>query len=211
MSRARDWWTSCLRNSVKNKCNRGNDKSIPVAAEHVLKRLQKVTLWLNMAVAFAMMAVVVYGVITRYVFRAPVSWVAEISEFMMVAFAFLALAYIQHQRQHVRVSFFLIRQGEKTQRMLGVVISLCALAMFALITWAGWEFALKALRAGFKTDAASFPLFPARLLVPIGSLLICLQLVAELGRGISLLLGHAAGGRLDTLQKTEHRHGNGGN
>jgi len=62
--------------------------------------------------------------------------------------------------------------------------------IFVLLTWATWVFALKAWQSGFTSDAASLPLFPPRLLVPIGSGVLCLQLLADLIQQIGSLLSH---------------------
>ena len=104
--------------------------------------LEKFTKYFNVAVVLAMMLVVVYGVIMRYVFNAPVHQVAELTEYMMVALTFLALAYIQHERRHVTVSFFVVRQSEKTQIRLRIADTLCALVAFILVTWGSWDYAM---------------------------------------------------------------------
>jgi C4-dicarboxylate transporter DctQ subunit len=149
-----------------------------------------VFLGFNIAVALAMMTVVVYGVVMRYVFNIPARWVGEMSEFMMVALSFLALGYVQRQRQHITIDFLLIKQSEITKTVLLTITTLCALVIFVLLTWASWGFALKAWQSGFTSDAASLPLFPPRLLVPIGSGVLCLQLMADLIQEIGSLLSH---------------------
>ncbi|MBI4290251.1 MAG: TRAP transporter small permease [Betaproteobacteria bacterium] len=149
-----------------------------------LEGLETVTMVFNMVVVFAMMAVVVFGVVMRYVFNSPVSMVAELTEFMMVSLTFLTIAYIQHARRHVAVSFLVTRQSQRTQWLLGLVITGIGLVAFVLITWAGWRFAYQAWEFDFHSEEADFPLFPARLLVPAGSLLMCLRLIGDLVRGI---------------------------
>ena len=150
----------------------------------LLDGLETVTMIVNMVVVYTMMAVVVFGVVMRYVFNSPVSMVAELTEFMMVSLTFLTLAYIQHARRHVAVSFLVIRQSQRTQWLLGLVITAIGLVAFILITWAGWKFAYQAWKFDFHSEEAGFPLFPARLLVPAGSFLMCLRLIGDLVRGI---------------------------
>ena len=154
-----------------------------------LKTLEMITLGVNIFIALAMMVVVVYGVVMRYIFNIPARWVAEVSEFMMVALSFLVLAYVQYQRKHINITFLIERRNEKTKTILGVITTMTTLIVFILLTWASWQFALKALRSGFSSDAAAIPLFPPRLLVPIGAFLMCLQLIADLIQGIASLIG----------------------
>lgn len=178
-------------------------KDILTGIQGVLEWVERFTLRINIFIALAMMLVVVYGTMNRYVFNAPVLWVAELTEFMMVAMAFLVLAHVQGRGQHVRVTFFLGFLNKRIGKFLDVLTTLCALGVFILVTWAGWEFALKALRAGFRTDAVGFPLFPARLLVPAGSILMCLRLCADLIRSLRLLLGYEPATHM-TAEKPVH-------
>ncbi len=161
-----------------------------VRSGQVLRRLELVFLGFNIVVALAMMTVVVYGVVMRYVFNIPARWVAEVSEFLMVALTFLALAYVQEQRKHINISFLFSRQNEGMKTIWSIVTTLCSLGIFVLLTWATWVFAMKAYYSGFVSDGAALPLFPPRLLVPIGSGVLCLQLLADLMQQIGSLLSH---------------------
>jgi TRAP-type C4-dicarboxylate transport system permease small subunit len=158
-------------------------------SERALKTVERAALGINIFMVFAMMITVVYGVIMRYVFNVPVRWVAEVSEFIMVALTFLALAHVQRQRKHINIKIFIERQSGITKAMLGVATDLAALVIFVLLTWASWGFAVKAWRSSFVSDAAAFPLFPPRLFVPLGAGVMCLQLLADLVHSIGSLLG----------------------
>ena len=177
------------------------DKRTPGRGGQVLDGLETATLAFNMVVIFVMMAVVVYGVVMRYVFNSPVSQVAELTEYMMVALTFLTIAYIQHARRHVAVSFFVIRQGERTQWLLDIITIGIALAAFMLITWASWKYAQQAWQFKFTSEEAGFPLFPPRLLVPLGSFLMCLRLIADLVQGVRFKA------RLGPVEKTSPEGG----
>ncbi len=185
-------------------------KNIAVSAEQALNGLEKFTMGFGVFIIFAMMATVVYGVVMRYVFNSPVHQIMELTAYMMVALTFLVLAYIQYQRQHVRISFFVIRQSERTQIILGVFTTLCALGIFILLTWGSWEYAHQAWRLKFTSEEAGYPLFPPRLLVPVGSFVMCLRLLADLCHEINSLFGLRAGGKFKTPKKvrmkTEHIH-----
>lgn len=140
-------------------------------------------------VILVMMVSVVLGVVMRYMFRAPLAWTFEVVGYMLVAITFLALAGVQARAGHVRVEFLIARLGENRRNLLGVVTILCALFFFIMVTWASWEYAVRALHFGLVSEEEGFPLFPPRLLVPVGSFVICLQLLVNLSRHISFLLG----------------------
>lgn len=184
-------------------------KKIAVGAEQALNGLEKFTMGFGVFIIFAMMATVVYGVVMRYVFNSPVHQIMELTAYMMVSLTFLILAYIQHQRRHVRISFFVMRQSERNQIILGIFTTLCALATFVLLTWGSWEYAHQAWRLKFTSEEAGYPLFPPRLLVPVGSFLMCLRLLADLYHEINSLFGLGSGGLKTTekaIMETEHIH-----
>jgi TRAP-type C4-dicarboxylate transport system permease small subunit len=158
----------------------------------ILNIIEIVCIAVNMAVVFAMMLVVIYGVVGRYFFNTSANWVAEVSAFMMVPLTFLALGHVQSKRMHVNITLLIDKQSLKTKTVLRIITTLFTLALFALLTWAAWLFSLEALQHGYVSDAAGIPLFPFRLLVPVGSLLMCVRLVADLVQDIGPLIGHGS-------------------
>ncbi|MFH0914435.1 MAG: TRAP transporter small permease [Chloroflexota bacterium] len=155
--------------------------------EKVLLWLEKGVMYLAVLVIFSMMAVVVYGVIMRYAFNSPVLQVSDLSSFMMVALTYLTLAYIQREGRHVSVDILMVRQSKRTKTTVGLGVTLFALAVFVIVTWAGWDAALKAWQLGFRAEDSRIPLFPPKLLIPIGAVLMCLQLVADFVHGLASL------------------------
>lgn len=152
--------------------------------EALVHGIEELSVGFNILVVFAMMLLVVFGVVMRYVFNAPVSTVAAISAYMMVALTFLSLAFVQRVRRHVAVAFFVIKRRERTQWLLGLLITVLCLIVFVLIAWSGWKYAYQAWQFNFRSEEGNLPIFPARVLVPIGAGLMCLRLVADLIRGI---------------------------
>jgi TRAP-type C4-dicarboxylate transport system permease small subunit len=155
----------------------------------VLNRIEMGCVIVNVAVVFVMMLAVVYGVAARYIFNIQANWVPELSALMMLSLTYLTLGHVQSKRMHVNVTVLIDKLGPKIRTVLRIIATLLSLALFALVTWAAWRFALKALLSGFVSDAAKIPLFPFRLLVSVGGLLLCVRLVADLIQDISSLIG----------------------
>ena len=117
----------------------------------------------------------------------PVHGTLELTESTMVLIVFGALAYTQQRRGHIRVELLYIHAGPRSKSFMEAVTHLLALVYFALVCWQGigelrysWE--LREATMG----AIRFPLYPARFLLVVGTLLLILQLVldviADLGR-----------------------------
>jgi C4-dicarboxylate transporter DctQ subunit len=158
----------------------------------ILDRIEMACCAVNMVAVFTMMLVVFYGVASRYIFNVAANWVSEVSEFMVVSLSFLALGYVQSKHKHLTITALIDKLGTNTKTMLRVITTLVSLTLFALLTWASLSFALKALHGDFVSDAANIPLFPFRLLVPVGGLLMCVRLVVDLVQDMGFLIGYGS-------------------
>lgn len=170
----------------------------------VIRKLEEIAMSLNTVFVLAMMVFVFYGVICRYGFRSPVRWVSEITEYMMVALTFLSVAYVQYHGLHVRVNFLIIHRSKHTQLIAGIITTLCALTIFAFVLKASSDFAIEALRSGYKSEEMGYPLFLPRLIAPVGSFLMCLQLLADLAQQIGMLSGLKTANKIGTQNRNEN-------
>lgn len=86
-----------------------------------------------------------YEVVMRYVFNAPTIWVHETTTAMTaLCFAF-AGAYCLGTNRHIRVVLLYDAVSPRTRRILDVVICFIGAAACALMAWAAYGFAYKAL------------------------------------------------------------------
>jgi TRAP-type mannitol/chloroaromatic compound transport system permease small subunit len=133
------------------------------------------------------MAICVADVIGTDFFDWPVPGALELTESTMVLIVFGALAFTQEMRGHIRVEILHGFAGPRGQSFMDFATHLLALVFFALLAWQSfgelsysWE--LKESTMG----TVRFPLYPARCLLSIGSVLLIVQLaldvIDDLGR-----------------------------
>jgi TRAP-type C4-dicarboxylate transport system permease small subunit len=104
----------------------------------------------------------------------------EITESTMVLIVFGALAFAQTRRAHIRVELLYGVVGPRLQAFMDAATHLTALAFFALLAWQGKGEALYSWQIDEATlGAIRFPLYPARWLLVIGSVLLMIQLVLD--------------------------------
>lgn len=88
------------------------------------------------AVALAIMTgVVVYEVVSRYVFNAPTSWVTEISTYLFVAIVFLGLGSAQRANAHVQVEILVNVLEPRQRAWLETVTLWLGLVFVAFAVW----------------------------------------------------------------------------
>jgi TRAP-type C4-dicarboxylate transport system permease small subunit len=129
----------------------------------------------------------------------PVPGTLEITESTMVLVVFGALAYTQSKRSHIRVEIFYNFGSPRTRAWLDVVTHLLALIYFGLLCWAGVQEALYSWSISEATmGTIRLPLFPARMLLALGTALLVVQLAIDIIDDVK-----RAGGSGDALSGTE--------
>lgn len=136
-----------------------------------------------------MVLTVVYGVIMRYVFRAPVAWSIDLPTFLFLIVTASGLAYVQRARGHIGVEILTARMPRKAQKTLEIVSSAAIIVFSAFILRASWVKALDHLEHNERTTAAGIPLFAMQLVFSLAMLLLCFQAIVEISRDIKKLRG----------------------
>ncbi len=134
----------------------------------------------------AMVAVVMTGVVLRYVFGAPLMGVNEIVQLIAVALAMLALPYCTSSGTHVQVDLFdrvLGRWGRLCGDILSRVLSVVALYF---ICSQAWRKAGEAIEFGDVTNMLQMPLWPFYGAILLGMGICAIVYVFEI---IALVLG----------------------
>ncbi|MCU4178901.1 TRAP transporter large permease subunit [Bosea sp. BH3] len=88
----------------------------------------------------AMTAIVVYEVISRYVFNEPTIWVTEIGTYLFVAITFLGMAVAQRGNAHIRVEILVDSLPTEWRTRLELATLWLALLFTAFCTWHGARF-----------------------------------------------------------------------
>jgi len=156
--------------------------------------LQILSSWLDRVVHFSwylagalitLMAFVTgYGVFTRYVLRDPDPYTYEIASILMLACVVFAIAHTQKLGRHLRIDL-LDRSLPARLRLilLNVIGPSIGLVFCAVLTWKTWETAWSALETGEVTRGIwVIPTFPIRIIIPIGTGLLCLVLLNQILR-----------------------------
>ena len=147
-----------------------------------------------------------YEVFVRYVLNDPTSWAFDMSYLMYGAVFYMAGAYTLSRGGHVRADMFYRLWPERTQA--GVELVLYVLFFFpgilALVI-AGWGYGFESMRIREVSvnSPAGVPIWPLKMMIPVGGALIALQGFAEVLRCVLCLRdGHWAG-RLHDVEELE--------
>ncbi len=145
----------------------------------------KAVSWLLMAI----MLIIVYEVVMRYVLDSPTKWSNEISQYLLVVVSMLGGAYCLVYDGHVRVDILYHRMSEKKRAFIDILLAIFVLSFVIAIFVKGADLCYEALIHNKRSNTVlGFPLFPSMVMVPIGSFLLALQAISKALLSINALI-----------------------
>lgn len=161
--------------------------------DNIIERASHVFLVLSGILVVIMMFATTYGVVRRYVFSSPEPYSYEISTmFLLFSFVF-AISAVERVGRHIRVDFVSNHLPEGMQHLIiNIIAPIMGLFFAFILVWKGLDVALFSLEIS-EVSSSSWrePLFPIKLMVPIGYSLLVLVLLARIYKGFARLKGSA--------------------
>jgi TRAP-type mannitol/chloroaromatic compound transport system permease small subunit len=153
---------------------------------------------------YALLAAVIIctgNALIRYIFNASSNGWLEIQWYLFAAMFMLAASYTLKRDEHVRIDVIAGRFSRRTQvwiDLFGFLLFLLPISL--VILYYGVPFALLSIRSGeMSSNAGGLIVWPAKLLVPLGFLLMLLQGISEIIKRIAYLAG-----KLDASAFSKH-------
>lgn len=141
------------------------------------------------AFILAIMILTTIDVVGRYVIGSPLKGSVEISEILFLSAVYLGLSYTHLFREHVGVDLFVSRLSQRTRLVLETIMLLLALFTYGVLAWRGAGAFWTSLETGeYRWGLISIPLWPARLMIPLGVSALSLKFIAEIVRNIRKFL-----------------------
>ncbi len=142
--------------------------------------------------------------LVRYLFNTSSNAWLEIQWYLFGAIFLLASAYTLRRNEHVRIDVVVGRFPKRTQvwvDVFGFIFFL--LPATALILWYAVPYAMESIRnQEVSSNAGGLIVWPAKVLIPIGFLLLTLQGISELIKRIGFLAGVVEASAFEKQQTT---------
>jgi len=150
----------------------------------VLRIIDSINDWVGKIVSFTIFPIigmVLFEVVMRYFLRKSQLWVPETSIFLFGCLFVLGGGYAYLHEAHVRLDVLYERFTSRKKAILDSITSLFFFIFCGILIWKGWEMAWESILTLERSPSAFSPfLFPYKILIPIGSLLLLLQGLAKL-------------------------------
>ncbi len=126
------------------------------------------------------MALVVFNILLREIFKRPILGTYEYVVFLTVAMIGLALAYCAVQSGHIAVDFVFCRLPLRVQAITGNVINAVALIFWSACAWQTGKYALSMAASGAVSSTVKIPIYPFIYIVAFGLAALCLVLLSAI-------------------------------
>lgn len=142
-----------------------------------------------------MMFSICYEVVLRYFLFSPLTWVTEISEYILLYATFLGAPWVLKKDAHVKVDIILSRLGFKAQKIVNLATSLISTAVCLVLVWFGTQMSLDLYQRGIPViKSLSVPKFLLVGIIPFGGLFLAIQFIRRIYQNTLDLKDSAAAG-----------------
>jgi len=167
---------------------------LPPALARIVRVIDTLSEWSGRTFCWMIIPLVAgttYEVIVRYLFNAPTIWAYDLSYMLYGGHFMLGAGYTLLKGGHIRTDIFYQNWSPRTQ---GTVDALLYLLLFfpgmIFFFWMGGQEALHSWQIGERSDASPWRpiLYPLKIALPLGALLILVQGVSEFIKSAHLAL-----------------------
>jgi TRAP-type mannitol/chloroaromatic compound transport system permease small subunit len=144
------------------------------------------------AIVILLVILMLYDVVMRYAFNAPTVWGNDINTWLMGASFVLSIAYAMSTDSHVRVDLLYNDATKHRMRVVDLIgFSLLVLPTVSWITWGLFGHFLEALKSGERSGTGGWNpiVWPFRLVLFVGFMMLSIQIVAEIVKRVLSLAG----------------------
>ncbi len=158
----------------------------------VLRFIDNMNEWVGRALSllvFAMFILVLTEVVRRYFFNSPTVWGNELTQLLFGAYIVLSGGHILKINGHVNVDLFYSRFSARSKAILDIFTFIVFFLFAGMLFYYGGALALESLKTFEHSQSAwNPPVYPFKLMIPVGAALLLLQGTAKLIRDIMILV-----------------------
>jgi TRAP-type mannitol/chloroaromatic compound transport system permease small subunit len=156
--------------------------------------IDRVSDWIGKAMGWLIFLAIVVSAgnaIIRKVFSVSSNAWLELQWYLFGAAFMLAAAYTLKQNEHIRVDVFYASRSRATQHWIDLFGHVFFLLPFVtLMAWLLWPYALQAYTNGdVSANAGGLLIWPARMLLLVGFILLVLQAFSEIVKKVAVIRG----------------------
>jgi TRAP-type C4-dicarboxylate transport system permease small subunit len=130
----------------------------------------------------AIILLTILGVLFRYVFNAPIQFIEEVSEGLIIWVVFMGASSAMKRGAHIGIDIIVDEMGPRLRKIFNIISLLITTSLLIFLCVYGYKLAIQ---AGMKiTPLLKVPYTYIDMAVPIGSLYMIFQLILKIWKVI---------------------------
>lgn len=123
--------------------------------ESLINKIEKLELKGCLLILVTLLSIILVGVFFRYVLGRPLTWVTELSIYLVIWLSFLAISLAYKRRAHPMIEAFVRRLSLTAQNYVGMGLDCCIFFLLILVIAASIK--LQALQCRFRSEILEIP------------------------------------------------------
>lgn len=157
-----------------------------------VRTLDAISAWSGKILALfllVMIAITMYEVIARYVFNSPTSWALEATTMLFGTYMICSLAYTLLTKAHVSMDIFYSKWSDRTKALVDLCTFPLVTVFITLLLWQSTVYGIESVQMReHATTVWGPPLYPWKMTIPLGMLLLMLQHISDFIRNLVLVV-----------------------
>ncbi|MDC8442662.1 TRAP transporter small permease subunit [Halomonas aquamarina] len=142
--------------------------------------------------------ILLYEIVARYVFSSSTVWASELSQMLFGAYVILSGGFLLADKGHIKVDIIYSRFSPRTRAAIDVITSFLFFMFAFVLLKEGWAFAVDSLiRMETSNSAWNPPVWPIKLLIPVGIILLLIQGIVKLVEDVLIFIQDQQAGKGD--------------
>lgn len=133
---------------------------------------------------FLMMLITLLDVVGRYVVNRPFPGAAELVQYLMLGFIFLALPLVTLRREHISISLIDSVLGPRARRLQGSLVAACSALVAAVLSVRLWQHGEMLATNRDVIGYLNLPLYPAAFFASALCAVTSIVVVVDIGLGV---------------------------
>jgi TRAP-type mannitol/chloroaromatic compound transport system permease small subunit len=156
--------------------------------ENIFKWIDRVNIFVGKIVSFFIIFIVfiiLYEIFARYLFNSPTIWAHESSVMIYGVYVILLGGFLQQRDGHVNVEVLYLKFKPRTRAVIDLFTWLLFFCFCITLLVKGWQMAWDSFKF-LEREPTAFapPVWPIKMMIPLGAFLLLLQGVVKYIRDI---------------------------
>lgn len=131
------------------------------------KVVESVEKFLAVLFISAIVIIIFFGTLARYIFESPLYWAEPVATYLMVWLGFIGFQIATSKLRHIEIEFLKAKVQEKTKYKMNIATSFIASIFLFIFFYLAYQYVLASKEMGDLVKAFEFPMWIVLSILPI--------------------------------------------